>query len=347
MQNLLYIGTEGGIFTARSDDGKSWKIANHALRKWEVTKIIVSPEGPNKVFAATRGDGVWLSEDFGENWVKPSYGRRAPGKIRGLTIDPHNPKRLYAACEPIDVFMSEDEGRNWERFDAIWDMPFIAKVPYPLLRVEPHARDVAVDPANPDILYVALQLGYVIKSTDRGKSWKLLDRNPECDAHTILMDPGKANRLVVATGGHGARRKETPGRSLYTSDDGGENWTPTATNFSQEYSVPLVRDPHDPARLYCALANGTENHWRKRDGDADAIVIRSRDGGTTWERIAQNVNSREFTEAIVPDALTPGIVYAASRKGSFYISDDAGDSWRSMPMDLKARELSSLALTHP
>jgi photosystem II stability/assembly factor-like uncharacterized protein len=346
MQSVLYIGTDAGVITARSEDRQTWQVADRGLRKWEVTELAISPEGPNKVFAGTRGDGVWLSEDFGKSWAKPSYGRRGPGKVRSVTIDPHNPKRLYAGCEPVDIFVSEDEGRNWTRLDAVWDLPSISTLSFPLTTVEPHVRDVTVDPANPNILYAALQLGYMIKSTNRGRSWKLLDRNLDCDVHVILIDPGMPQRLVIATGGHGSRRGEAPGRALYASDDGGANWTPMAMNFTQDYAVPLVRDPNDPARLYSALASGTSSRWRKSEKGADAIMIRSANGGATWERIGQGVNDKEFPEAIVVDVKTPGAVYAASRNGSFYASDDAGDSWRSLELGLKIDDLSSLALTH-
>ncbi|HZR73049.1 hypothetical protein [Bradyrhizobium sp.] len=346
MQSVLYIGTDAGVFTARSGDLRSWKIADHGLRKWEITEIAVSPAGPNKAFAATRGDGVWVTEDFGQSWIKPSYGRRGPGKVRSVTIDPHDPKRLYAGCEPVDIFVSEDEGKNWLRFDSVWDVPSVAAMPYPLASVEPHVRDVTVDPVDADILYAALQLGHIIKSTDCGRSWKLLDRNLDCDVHTILVDPRSPRRLVIATGGHGSRQGEAPGRALYASEDGGMNWTATAMNFAQDYAVPLVRDPHDPARLFCALAQGTAGRWRKRASGAEAIVIRSGDGGMNWHRVGEGVDGKEFPEAIVVDDAAPGIVYAASRNGSFYASDDAGDSWHSLRLDLKVDDLSSLAITH-
>jgi photosystem II stability/assembly factor-like uncharacterized protein len=344
MENVLYIGTDQGVIVAHSKDPASWEITERALRKWEVTELAVPPQEPNKVFAATRGDGVWVSDDFGKSWVKPSYGRRGPGKVRSITIDPHDSRRLYAGCEPTDVFMSEDEGKNWVRFDSVWDLPSIAANPYPLAAVEPHARDVTVDPENADILYVALQLGYIIKSTDRGQTWTLLNNNVERDVHTIVIDPAAPSRLVIATGGHDSRLGQAPGRALYTSDDGGLTWAPTAMNFTQEYSVPLIRDPHDPNRLYSALASGTQGRWRKRDTGAEAVMIRSMNGGKSWEGVGAGIDGRQFPEAIVADAAAAGRVHAACRNGDFYSSDDAGDSWRRLDLGLKIDDLSSLAL---
>lgn len=346
MENVLYIGTDQGVIVARSKDHASWEIADRGLRKWEVAELAIPPNQPNKLFAGTRGDGVWVSEDFGKSWAKPSYGRRGPGKVRSLTIDPHESKRLYAGCEPIDIFVSEDEGKNWRRLDSVRELPFVDALIFPLPTTEPHVRDVTVDPANPDILYVALQLGYIIKSTDRGRTWTWLVKNLDCDVHVILIDPTSPRHISVATGGHDSRQGKVPGRAMYFSDDAGASWTPTAMNFQQDYSVPLIRDPHRPQRLYSALAQGTAGRWRKRESGAEAVMIRSLNGGKDWESVGPGIDSREFPEAIVADAVTAGRVHAACRNGDFYTSDDAGDSWRRLNLGLKIDDLSSLALAH-
>ena len=346
MDSILYIGSEDGIITARSADGHSWDITARGLRRWEVPALAVMPGQPNKVFAGTRGDGVWLSEDFGESWRKPSYGKRGPGKVRSLVIDPHDSKRLYAGTEPIDLFVSADEGANWERLDAIWDIPFVATIPYPVATVEPHLRDIAVDPTDASTLYAALQVGFIVKSTDAGQSWRLLNDNLDCDVHTIAIDPANANRLLVATGGHDARAGLASGRALYGSDDAGESWAPVATEFTKEYSVPLVFDAGDPSRVYSAVANGQPGQWRKRDSGAEGTFIRSLDGGITWQGIDNGIAASDFPEVILPDETAPGVVYTGCRSGTFYASNDGGDSFAPMGIDLKVHNLGGVALNH-
>jgi photosystem II stability/assembly factor-like uncharacterized protein len=339
MDNVLYIGTDEGAITVRSSDRQSWQVVEHALKTWEVSELAVSPQSPNKVFAGTRGDGIWMSEDFGETWKKPCYGRRGPGKVRTVTIDPHDPRRLYAGCEPVDIFVSEDEGKSWARLDGIWDLPSVPTMSYPLTRVEPHVRDVAVDPRDPTVLYAALQLGFIIKSKDAGQSWTLLDGGLDCDVHTILIDPAQPDHLVVATGGHDCRLGRAPGRALYHSIDGGAAWAPTAMNFTQEYSVPLVCDPNCPDRLYSALAKGTQGRWRRRPTGAESVLIRSDDGGGNWERIGSGIATEDFPEALAFD--DAGRVYAGCRSGDLYSSEDAGQSWRRL--DLRLPEITSIA----
>ena len=93
MDSVLYIGTDAGVITARTHDHQRWEILEHGLKTWEISELAVSPQCSNKVFAGTRGDGVWMSEDFGKTWTKPSYGKRGPGKVRSVTIDPHDCRR--------------------------------------------------------------------------------------------------------------------------------------------------------------------------------------------------------------------------------------------------------------
>jgi photosystem II stability/assembly factor-like uncharacterized protein len=346
MDSVFYIGSEEGVVTARSADGHAWEISARGLGQWEIPDLAVAPGQPNKVFAGTRGDGVWVSEDFGESWAKPCYGKRGPGKVRCVTVDPHDPKRIYAGTEPIDIFVSEDEGNSWNRLDAVWDIPFVATVTYPVSTVEPHVRDIAVDPTDPDTLYAALQVGFIVKSTDRGKSWRLLDNNLDCDVHTIAIDPDNAQRLLVATGGHDARKGIAPGRALYGSEDSGESWTPIAANFTKEYSVPLSFDPGDPNRVYSAVANGQPGQWRRRDTGAESTFIRSADGGRTWEGIDGAIAPSDFPEVIIADAATPGLVYTGCRSGDFYVSENSGETWAPMGISLGVKDIGGVALTH-
>jgi photosystem II stability/assembly factor-like uncharacterized protein len=74
-------------------------------------------------------------------------------------------------------------------------------------------------------------------------------------------------------------------------------------------------------------------------------MIRSQNGGESWESIGRGINPREFPEAIVADAANAGLLHAGCRNGDFYTSDDAGESWRPLNLGLKIDDLSSLALT--
>ncbi len=75
-------------------------------------------------------------------------------------------------------------------------------------------------------------------------------------------------------------------------------------------------------------------------------MIGSSDGGKSWAHLGPGIASKDYPEAIVVDDAIPGRVYAACRNGDFYVSDDAGGSWRSLGLSLNVADLSSVALTH-
>jgi len=334
---LLYVATDEGILTLKSENGRQWKVESQSLQDWAIPKIAVLPSRPNLVFAGTRGDGVWVSEDFGKSWKKPCYGKPGPGKVRCLTVDPHDPDTLYAGAEPIDLFISRDAGKSWTRLDSVWKVPWVASVDYPVSTVEPHIRDIAVDPKDAKKIYIALQVGFILKSADGGASWRLLNQGLDSDVHTIVIDPRDTNRLFIATGGHDCRKGSVSGRALYLSSDGGESWRPTAMDFSQEYSVPLTMHPKNPDVLYSALANGQPGQWRRPTG-AESLMVRTRDGGKRWERLDGKLSeiSRNFAEAIVIDQSQPDHLYAALRSGDLYASEDGGDNWAKTDVKLSS-----------
>jgi len=346
MATILYLGTGEGVVTLISEDGRSWNMQSHALKDWAIPKIAALSARPNFVLAGTRGDGVWVSEDFGKSWKKPCYGKPGPGKVRCVTIDPHEPNSVYAGTEPIDVFVSRDGGRRWARLDSVWKMPWVESVDYPVATVEPHVRDIALDPQHPGTLYAALQVGFILKSTNSGASWKLLNKGLDADVHTIVIDPRNTNRLFIATGGHDYRNGKASGRALYMSEDAGESWVPTAKDFSQEYSVPLVMHPKNPDILYSAVANGQPGQWRKRATGAESLIIRTKDGGRHWEKVNGKLSeiSKNFAEAIVIDESGPNHLYAASRSGDLYLSQDGGEGWTKI--DIQVPEVSDMKVVH-
>jgi len=346
MAAILYMGTDKGVVTYKSEDGRSWKLENQGLQNWEVPKIAVDQAAPNRVYAGTRGDGVWVSEDFGKSWKKPCYGKRGPGKVRCVTIDPHDSNTIYAGTEPIDVFVSRDAAKSWRRFDAVWEVPWVPTVTYPVSTVEPHVREITIDPKDSKTIYAALQVGYILKTTDGGESWKLLDKEFDCDVHTIVIDPTNSKNIFIATGGHDSRLGKVKGKALYISNDAGEQWNPTGMEFSQEYSVPLVMHPHNPRVLYSALAHGQPTQWRKRPTGAESLLVRTNDGGSRWEKVDGGLSeaAQGFPEAITFDSERPDHLYAALRSGELYGSADDGNSW--MKMDVKAPSVSDMKCVH-
>ena len=257
--------------------------------------------------------------------------RRGPGKVRCVTVHPRDLDTIYAGGEPIDIYVSVTRqriGRDWNRCETLRESRSLATRS---ANVEPHVREITFDLGNPKILYAALQVGFMLKSTDGGTTWKLLDKGLDADVHAIVIDPDNSNRLFIASGGDSYRAGQAPGRSLYMSEDGGDSWSPTAMNYNEEYSVPLVMHPKNPKILYTALAHGSPGSWRRPTG-AESYLLKTTDGGKNWQKLSGGPNDggKSFTEVLVIDDESPNQMYAGTRGGDIYSSDDGGESWRTL-----------------
>ncbi len=346
MGTVLYVATEHGVATVRQDGAGRWAETGRALGSWDVNEVVADPAAPGTLYAATRGDGVWVSTDGGARWRKPNRGIPGPGKVRCLTLDPHRPGTLWAGTEPIGVWVSEDAGAHWRELASVWDVASVASTDYPVPAVEPHVRDIALDPADPDTVYAALQVGHLIKSTDRGASWTLLSQDVDADAHTIVLHPEHPERVYLATGGFDARHGDAPGRALYRSADGGRTWQPMAMEFDNEYSVPLVMHPANPRVLLAAVGIGQPPDWRKHPQGAQTRVIRSIDGGDSWADVGMDAPEavRGFVEAFAYDPADPASVYLSTRDGELYGSADGGSHWA--PLGVNVGDISAMTAVH-
>ena len=342
MTRLLYLGTNKGVVVLRRENGGAWEQASHALQSWQVPMVAVHPSMPNRAYAGTRGDGVWVSDDCGASWKKPSFGRRGPGKVRCVAVDPNDPDTVYAGTEPIDLFVSHDAASTWERIDSVWGVPWVEQVDYPPGRpswsIEPHVRDIAVNPGDPNTVLIGLQVGYMLKTTDGGASWEVLNRSLDADVHAIAIDPSHPSRVWIATGGDYSRLGMADGKALYRSEDGGENWEPMAMEEfpDHEYSVPIVVNPIDPRMLYSSVASGPPSSWAKNPQGARGLVIRSKDAGLTWENLTETlpVQTNQLAQAMAVDATEPSNVFLAFRGGTLCTSEDGGDAWSSLEADV-------------
>ena len=60
MGSILYVATDEGVATLKSEDGQSWQQLHHGLKDWAIPEVVVSPNAPNHC-AMTRSPYVTLS----------------------------------------------------------------------------------------------------------------------------------------------------------------------------------------------------------------------------------------------------------------------------------------------
>lgn len=175
------------------------------------------------------------------------------------------------------------------------------------------AQCLAVDRADPDIVYVGLREGGVCRSVDGGRIWV------DCR----LPEPGVFSLAVSAA--DGAVYAGTEPSRLFRSDDRGESWAELEA---------LLELPSRPSWSFPPRPWTSHVRWiAPSPSDADLLLVgielgglmRSTDGGQTWQDHRPGAQPDVHSLAWHPDA---GHAYEAGGGGAAF-STDAGESWQS------------------
>ncbi|HZS26847.1 MAG TPA: YCF48-related protein, partial [Candidatus Angelobacter sp.] len=175
-------------------------------------------------------------------------------------------------------------------------------------------RSLALDPNNPDRVYLGTSAGTLYLSTDNGKSWSRFARlgsSAEMVLDHIVIDPSDSKNMFVAA--WNAQMPNSDG-DLFRSQDGGKSWE-------------IVADLH--GKSLRALSISSANPKVLVAGALDGIY-HSRDGGHNWERISpENHAEIKNIESIAIDPQNADVIYA----GTWHLpwkTDDGGKNWHSI-----------------
>lgn len=229
--------------------------------------------------------------------------RRGSGRVNCIEFHPTDPLTFWVGAPSGGVWKTTDGGNTW--ITTTDDLISIG------------ISDIAVNPTNPNILYVATGDGDasdtysigILKSTDGGTTWNttgsVLNITDFYVFRRILINPNNTN-IIIATSNNGILR----------STDAGVTWTNVQTgNFKD-----LEFKPGDPSVVYA-----TRN---------DAGVYKSSNSGNSFTNINGTINSSEINRielGVTP--ANPNVIYALCSSSSdngfyaLYKSSNSGSSW--------------------
>jgi photosystem II stability/assembly factor-like uncharacterized protein len=189
--------------------------------------------------------------------------------------------------------------------------------------------DIAIDPQNPDVVWVGTGEANIFRSsnagcgifktTDGGKTWQNMGLENTYTIPRIRINPKDTNIVYVAATGHEWTSNEE--RGLYKTMDGGKTWKKIL--FVDIYTGvnDLVLDPLEPDTLYCTTWQRTRLKWndpRTYQNHKNNGIWKSSDGGNKWERINQGLPDPHFMGRV-------GIDIAASNTRVLYALVDNYD----------------------
>jgi len=318
--------------------GLDWRMLG-PFRGGRVDAACGVPGRPDEYYFGHVNGGVWKTIDAGRTW-SPIFDDQPVASIGALAVAPSAPDVIYVGTGESTlrdsvgfgngVYKSTDAGRTWTHLG---------------LDATQHIGKIAVDPKNPDVVFVAA-IGHlyaanpergVFRSRDGGRTWqKVLYKDENVGAVEVAIDPTDAR--VVYAGLWNTRRPpwftyaptNGPGGGIHKSTDGGSTWTqltaglPAAGIGRTGIAVApcLVPDPNAPAPPPPAPGRPAP------PPPGQGGVFRSDDAGATWRRVSADTalwGRGWYFEKIAVDPRDPDIVYVPNV--AVNRSRDGGATW--------------------
>ena len=340
METTLIVGTAKGGFILRSSDARRvWSMEGPIFKGWTVTAA--ERTGSGRTLVATTsyvyGATIHWSDDL-ETWHQindgPSYEGIEGRKLQQIWRIASSNGRVYAGVSEAGLFASSDDGATWIPVDALNNHPTRNGWQPGLGGLCAHA--ILIDPANKERLWCGISAVGVFRTDDGGRTWvpknegvtavledKIHDGIGYC-VHGLAMDPTDSNRLY---------RQDH--RGMYRSTDAGDTWTRNEEGLPAGFGFPLVADP-STGWLYAVPLESDEY---RMPTNGVLAVYRSTDRGDTWEALTnglpdQHAYAGVLRGAMASDGRDPSGIFFGTTSGSVHVSIDAGDSWRTLPIQL-------------
>ncbi|HUH13957.1 MAG TPA: hypothetical protein VMK65_12660 [Longimicrobiales bacterium] len=322
--STLYVAAASGGLWKSTNGGTTWAPIFDDQPVSTFGDLAIAPSNPDVLYAGTGeqnnrqstswGNGVYRSDDAGTTWRH--LGLDETRHIGRVLVHPSNPDiayvaalgNLWKASPERGVYKTTDGGRSWDRVLFVDTLTGVV--------------DMAMDPANPDVLYAAAYQrlrsawGFngggpgsgIHKSTDGGRTWREVSEGiPAGDKGRIGLAaapsrPGVVMAIIEHRGDGGT----------YRSEDGGERWVKVNDlNPRPMYYSHIIVDPTDDRTVYVLGQD----------------FFKSRDGGRTFEEMpiqpTYDVGVHSDHHTLWIDPADPDHLYLAGDAG-LHVSWDGG-----------------------
>jgi photosystem II stability/assembly factor-like uncharacterized protein len=211
--------------------------------------------------------------------------------------------------------------------------------------------DVAIDPKNPSVWYVASAFGGLWKTVNRGISFvPMFDEGGSFTLCCVVVDPRDSNTVWLGTGENSSQRSAHFGDGVYKSTDAGKTWKRTGLASSEHIGKILI-DPRNSSVVYVAAQGPLWSAGGERG------LYKTMDGGATWKAVLTisadtGVNDIAF-EPKNPDTLyasayqrrrAVGQLIGGGPEGGIFKTTNGGATWTKLSKGLPAGDVGRIAL---
>jgi photosystem II stability/assembly factor-like uncharacterized protein len=211
--------------------GVVWSEAGPTNIPGRITDLAIHPNYPNTIYAGAACGGVFKSTDNGVSWT-PIFDIQGTPSIGALAVHPNDPQILYVGTGEANssgdsysgtgIYKSTNGGSTWTHMGL--DSSY-------------HIGRIAINPQNPEIVYVAVsgklfgtnpERG-IYKSTNGGVTWEQkLFVSDSTAAVDVALNPSHPETLYAAMWERIRRSQQRKSGGLtsaiYKSTNGGNTW---------------------------------------------------------------------------------------------------------------------------
>jgi photosystem II stability/assembly factor-like uncharacterized protein len=248
------------------------------------------------------------------------------GRISAIDAVQSDPNQIVVGAATGGVWISKNGGLTW---NPVFDEQPVASI-----------GAVAIDQANPDVIWVGTGEGNtrnstsigagLFKSLDGGKTWRQTGLTGSERINRIALHPHNPDIAYVAA--LGTLWADNEERGIFKTTDGGKTWHKLLYVNQRTGGTDVKIDPFNPDKIYASLWEHRRwPHFFKSGGPGSGMYI-SWDGGETWTKKTEQDGLPEGDLGRITFAPSPaqrGRVYALveAEKSAMLRSDDGGQSW--------------------
>ena len=211
--------------------------------------------------------------------------------------------------------------------------------------------DIAINPRNPNVWYVAASAGNLWKTENRGNTWAPIFENyASYSLGAVTVDPKDSNIVWLGTGENNNQRSVSYGDGVYKSTDAGKTWKRMGLENS-EHIQNIVVDPRNSSVVYVTAIGPL---WTS---GGDRGLFKTTDGGQTWKAVLSVSPDTGVTDMVM-DPRKPEVIYAAAYQrrrqvgqligggpeSGLYKTTNGGQSWTKLTKGLPTVDIGRIGL---
>ncbi|MBA3665963.1 MAG: glycosyl hydrolase [Bacteroidetes bacterium] len=304
----------------------SFRNIGPAVTSGRVIDIAVNPKNKSEWYIAAAAGGVFKTKNAGVTF-DPIFDGQGVYSIGCLALDKNNTNILWVGSGENNnqravgygdgIYKSEDGGKSFKNMG---------------LTKSEHIGNIAIDPDNSDVIYVAAYGPVwkeggdrgIYKTTDGGKTWKqVLTVSEHTGFNEVHIDKKNTNILYACA--HQRRRHEWtyisggPESAIYKSKDGGATWDKLSSGLpsGDVGRITMAISPINTDVLY-AMCEGRDNKG----------FYKSTDRGASWEKQSGKATDGNYYQEIIADPKIMDKIYVMDTWAN--VTTDGGKTFRGL-----------------